>query len=472
MEGGICYIVLGCESENDGQCMEVLNCNVAVKQDDTSEGWLGAMMELLIYKAKKKPYKISLGTKEFLIGRGKTCDLVLEDPRVSRHHARIQCINGRYLFEDLDSSNGSYINGELCIKKFLEANDIVLVGNNKLKVMKGSLDVNSDLPTEKPFDKQEPVEVQIVPHLENEQIHAVIDGKKSTILEFEDKMSKEGQFRKAAKNLSILYKTVNVLNSILDEGRLMQEMVNLVEEVISADRYVVLLKDQHGTGFHPKIIRRKQKARSYVPVAISQNMMREVVKKNRSVIFSAVSQDKQLQASESMIIYGIKSAMCAPIATKDHLFGIVYLDSLSKIDQFREDDLRLLAAMAQQVGIAIDNVRLYDEVHIQEGVKQELQIARRIQQKQLPKSFPDSKHLDVDFMNITAEEVGGDYYDFFCLEESHLGFVIADVSGKGVPGALVIAMFRALLRSSVKDTKDPAQVLRSANNFLYSSIEM
>ncbi|MDP3980197.1 MAG: SpoIIE family protein phosphatase, partial [Chlamydiota bacterium] len=259
--------------------------------------------------------------------------------------------------------------------------------------------------------------------------------------------------------------------AILDEDRLMQEMVHLIEEVIVADRYVVLLKGQTNNNYYPKIIRRKDEGRSYMPLAISQNMIREVIDKGRGIIFSVNSHDQPPHPTESMLIYGIQSAMCSPIVTKDHLFGMVYLDSFSKRDQFSEDDLRLLTAMAQQVGVALDNVRLYEEVRVQERVKQELQIARRIQRIQLPSEFPEIAALDVSFKNITAEEVGGDYYDYYWLDDHHVGVVIADVSGKGVPGALVITMFRSLLKSHVKRTAKPAKVLMEVNNLLHSDIE-
>ena len=98
-------------------------------------------------------------------------------------------------------------------------------------------------------------------------------------------------------------------------------------------------------------------------------------------------------------------------------------------------------------------------------------IAKEIQQILLPQVFPDLKDIEFAFMSLEAEEVGGDYYDWFWINPETLALVIADVSGKGVPGALIMAMFRSTLKSRAVGCKSPSELLREVNNLLIPDLK-
>ena len=100
------------------------------------------------------------------------------------------------------------------------------------------------------------------------------------------------------------------------------------------------------------------------------------------------------------------------------------------------------------------------------AIKQELEVARQVQDSVQPKALPDSETHQVSALIIPAREIGGDFYDYFYLDDSHLGLVIADVSGKGVPAALFTMVTRALLRASLKGFQSPAQCLTLVNDLL------
>ena len=104
-----------------------------------------------------------------------------------------------------------------------------------------------------------------------------------------------------------------------------------------------------------------------------------------------------------------------------------------------------------------------------ERIGAELDMASKIQASQLPRlfpPFPDRKEFSLYASMTPAKEVGGDFYDFFMIDDDHIGFVMADVSGKGVPAALLMMVARVLIKSGLQNGKDPGETLRSVNNQL------
>ncbi len=100
------------------------------------------------------------------------------------------------------------------------------------------------------------------------------------------------------------------------------------------------------------------------------------------------------------------------------------------------------------------------------AIKHELEVARQVQDSVQPKKLPDTQTHQVSALIIPAREIGGDFYDYFYLDDSHLGVVIADVAGKGVPAALFTMVTRALLKASLQDFRSPAQCLELVNDLL------
>jgi sigma-B regulation protein RsbU (phosphoserine phosphatase) len=372
-------------------------------------------------------------------------------------HARIEKENAEYVLKDLDSSNGTYVNGKLVNRCVLKEGDEIILGSTHLKIF--SDEVNLSL--------QDELNVKIVDQdFPNTLITQSVDSRKTTFLDADGSMLKVDQFNKAVKKLSILYKSGNVINAILDEDHLLGKVLDLIMEAVKADRYVVMFRDEKTGELVPKVIRRGTERAGYFPVAISKNIVDTVMNERVGVICSHAGQDDRFKGSESIYIYGIKSAMCVPIEFKDNIRGLIYCDSLSRMGQFEEEDLKLLNAMAAQVGIALENTRLYQEIQDQERIKHELLIAREIQQILLPRTFPKLEGFDFFFRGLTAEEVGGDYYDWFWVDPERLAIVVADVSGKGIPGALVMAMFRSTLKSRALGASSTAELLKEVNNLL------
>ena len=127
--------------------------------------------------------------------------------------------------------------------------------------------------------------------------------------------------------------------------------------------------------------------------------------------------------------------------------------------------------LVRQGGFAIENANLLDDLTEQERLKHELDIARRVQQNLLPKANPKMTGLDIDGLCIPATEIGGDYYDFFALNDHTLGIVIADVTGKGTSAAFYMAVVKGLMLSLTAIHTSPRQLLIDLNQRLFGSMD-
>jgi sigma-B regulation protein RsbU (phosphoserine phosphatase) len=142
-----------------------------------------------------------------------------------------------------------------------------------------------------------------------------------------------------------------------------------------------------------------------------------------------------------------RSEMVAPIISNDEVIGVFDLES-DELDAYSEDDLEVLKLLASQVAIIIEKVMLHEQLIEKKRLQGQLEVARQVQLELLPPSDPKLEGFDISAYNFPTEEVSGDYYDWVRIYEDQIGLVIADVSGKGVPAALLMAFLRASLRAA------------------------
>lgn len=159
------------------------------------------------------------------------------------------------------------------------------------------------------------------------------------------------------------------------------------------------------------------------------------------------------------------SMMVAPLRVRDEPQAVIAVLQKQR-GSFNNEDQSLLQALADQGALVINHVRLISEVREQERLQRELKIAHDIQQRLLPDHCPIIPGFEIGAYGAAATEVGGDYYDFFEVDSDHLGIVIADVSGKGVHAALVVAMMRSAFRMQARHNLDVKEVLQNVNEFI------
>jgi len=163
------------------------------------------------------------------------------------------------------------------------------------------------------------------------------------------------------------------------------------------------------------------------------------------------------------------SLAVAPLKVHDKINGYLIAARKSE-DVFDDDDQKAIGAFADYAAIAIENAQLLEESIEKERLEKELDVAREIQYKIIPEKTPQIKELEISSVFIPAFEVGGDYYDFFELGNERLGFVIADVSGKGISAAFIMAETKGIFESISRLIDSPKEVLTKANEVLRSSL--
>src|SRR5918999_1335390 len=166
--------------------------------------------------------------------------------------------------------------------------------------------------------------------------------------------------------------------------------------------------------------------------------------------------------------------LVVPLVSQGELIGLLNLGPRLSQQEYSADDRKPLTDLSTQPAPAVRVAQLVRqqqrEAQERERIEQELRVARLIQQTLLPKTLPELPGYDVAAYYQPAREVGGDFYDFLDLEDGRMGFVVGDVTDKGVPAALVMATTRTMLRAAAQRLDTPGEVLKRVNDVLVQEI--
>jgi phosphoserine phosphatase RsbU/P len=168
---------------------------------------------------------------------------------------------------------------------------------------------------------------------------------------------------------------------------------------------------------------------------------------------------------------GVTSAMVTPLLYGKQNMGVLALANGPMSPPFTASDFVVFKSIAEQSAFALYNAIVYSEANEKKRLDHDLEIARDIQRILLPAEAPIVKGFEISGLNIPARQVSGDYFDYIEIDESRLGIAIADVSGKGVPASIIMAICRSVLRSQAMSSPSPADVLQKVNRQLYPDIK-
>lgn len=198
------------------------------------------------------------------------------------------------------------------------------------------------------------------------------------------------------------------------------------------------------------------------PVGEGGGLVGLVAKSGEPLLINAALTDSRVPQTCPEIMK-IRQFMAVPMMTRDRVLGVIAVVNKKEGTGFNEMDATILDTLSDQASVTLNILQLYTEQAEKQRLEQELAVAKNFQQMLLPKTFPEVAELDLFGLSQPALEVGGDYFDIFKLDERTIGVVIADVSGKGIPGALVMASVRSNLRAESRRLRQPREVLRKVN---------
>jgi serine phosphatase RsbU (regulator of sigma subunit) len=178
--------------------------------------------------------------------------------------------------------------------------------------------------------------------------------------------------------------------------------------------------------------------------------------------------DPRFRSQDSIMSFGIRSAMCVPLWNNKSVTGLIYVDRLVQEKVFSEDDLSLLSSLANVAAIKLENAKLVEQMIEKRRMEHELAIAGDIQQNLLPREAPTINGWDITGTNTPCYTIGGDYFDFIQRPSGRLAFALGDVSGKGAGAALMMMVLRATVHSAAsKKEKDVVSIMSETNAAMF-----
>lgn len=400
------------------------------------------MASLVTIRGPNPGQRFALTGDALLIGRQEDADIVLESLAVSRQHARISCRDDKYIVEDVGSSNGTFVNSRRI------SGPTPLAEGDCLQIGPYILNLCADPPVQ-----PEP------PSLPDQMIRAqvVAAPSSSTLL---------GQ--NPAYKLQVVLEIAQHLGRTLEMGPLLERLLeHLMRLFPQADRGMVLLCEGERLRVRAQHSRHKSEPQGDYPY--SRTIVRHALEQGVGLLSVDVTDDPKLQLSATMISLHLRSFLCVPLlGWENRRLGVIQLDCLRPGHAFSADDLELLATLAIQVSTVLENASLHAERLREERLRQELRLARDIQQSFLPADFELFEDGDPElFARVhPAREVSGDLYDFFVVPDGRLAFFLGDVSGKGMPAALFMIAVRTLIRHLTPSANSPADLLQRLSRAL------
>ena len=162
--------------------------------------------------------------------------------------------------------------------------------------------------------------------------------------------------------------------------------------------------------------------------------------------------------------------MAVPLHYREEQLGVLALANREGGASFTKADFDLVQSVADQAAYSLQHAQIYTQLSEKKKLDHDIEVAREIQRILLPSKAPEVEGFNCAALNIPAQQVSGDYFDFIRVDENRWGVAVADVSGKGMPASIIMAMCRSVLRSKAPGNSSPAQVLREVNRQLYPDI--
>jgi len=267
------------------------------------------------------------------------------------------------------------------------------------------------------------------------------------------------------EHLRALYQVSGWINSTLDFDAALDNAMDAIMQVTKAQRGFLMIHDEdHST--LDVLVARGIDGETIESEGYSTTIVNQVVETQQPLLTNNAQFDARFSAGQSIIMRGLRAILCAPMLVQDRLIGVVYVDTAMKSGTFQQDDMLLLQAVSGLAARAIENARLYLVAREKGRLERELQMASEIQRNLLPQNMPDVTAYEIAPHWEAAREVAGDFYDAFELDQHAMGTVIADVSDKGAPAALFMAVARTLIRSHAHAGLSEVETVSRTNDLL------
>lgn len=280
------------------------------------------------------------------------------------------------------------------------------------------------------------------------------------------------------QQLQLAVNELKVLNDIATTISSTQPVEEIIDQIVLKcikhlgvqEGTISLLERKSEDGNFHTMIRRQDSSTEKVPIRLDDSLTGWMLK-NRSVLLSNdITKDDRFKFLNSDS-YSFRSILCVPLMIKGDLIGYLAVFNKKGGYPFSNEDRRLLSIIGSQSAQVIENARLYEEEKALLSLQEEMRMARDIQLNLLPDKTPEIPGFQVAATNIPAKSVGGDYYDFITLTSRRVGFCVGDITGKGMPAAMLMANLQATFQSQAMIFEDCKSTLKGINKLLFRNTE-
>lgn len=299
---------------------------------------------LTVIEGPEKGQRMPVSGEALRIGRDPSCQLRLTDPQVSRIHAAVLHTRGGYELADLDSRNGTRLNGKAVVRHRLQDGDRIGVGDTSLRFNAHVQRV--PLPVEERS-------------IEDTQT-LLLDARELAAGWAPTPPKDRKTFERAKADLEVLYRVGRMVSATLDIDALLKQLLDLLFEALDKiERCSIHLVDQASGELACREFRSLRPGNRQDAHTFSQSIVEQVLKERKAVLFIDERPEGRFEPGDSVTHLNIRSAICAPLVAQDQIIGLLNADTSKRDQRLDQQDLRLLASVGFQAGAAIENARLY-----------------------------------------------------------------------------------------------------------------
>ena len=321
------------------------------------------MPSLVVVSGPKAGARFPLAGSLQRIGRDSRCDIQLDDTETSRKHAQIDLVGDDYVLTDLQSSNGTLVNGHTIDSKNLRDGDRIQIGKYVFVFRRQESHPNS---TDKDYLKRS-VSIVSDNSLENSQIvrRADLSPPVDQTELFDPEIANPLSVTKS--HWEIMYRTSLAVSRTLDIHQLLEQIVDLIFQWVQCDHACVMLTDPNSGALNP-VYRKNRKPQSNHQITISKTILDYVLKKKEGVLTSDAKDDLRWTSSASIEASGVCEAICVPMQGRYGVVGVLYIDTIvnanresksTGLNVFNEEHLKMMVTIGHQAALAIEDTNFY-----------------------------------------------------------------------------------------------------------------
>ena len=277
------------------------------------------------------------------------------------------------------------------------------------------------------------------------------------------------RLKAAVEELAILNDIATAITSTQSLEKIVALIVQRCIKHLKVEQGVVMLLDeQDAEKPFQTMIRKQDSSINILPYRFDSQVTGWMLKNKSPLLINNLNSDPRFKFTDQTHL-PVKTLLSVPMSLKGKMIGLLTLFNKKSESGFSNDDQRLLSIIAAQSAHVLEHARLLQKEQQLLKLEEEYRMAKEIQLNILPKQIPIIDGYDIFALNIPAREVGGDYYDFIKLINDRIAFCLGDITGKGLPAAMLMANLQATLRGQVLTQKNVSDIIKNSNLLLLNS---